>query len=1653
MELKQNKSKLQALNDYEIFGNSNNYSGSFLSATEKLYNLCSLIVPSTFLSPFAACVMLITSFLQLLSITLSLLYYNEMKAENLFLILQYLRIYPAIEDLNSFNLYVFSYSATIIVMSILILSMVYHFGFQTSASFSYYIPVIYWIGMLPMLEMLISPFKCQNLQEKYSINCYDFYHFIFMAISILYLLIWVVLIFFITLASTYSQFYKHDPYAHLPWNFELLYTLFRVVILFENQFLEIYPIRLITVAFLFAYASNLIWHTYPYYYPIVSLGFNSGVGLFIVGCLEMLFKYWCNTFNLKIENDIKFILILSILLGIGFYWHAFKWYSKVIVNKSITSVYEMDTRLHILINAATQGITFCEIQDYFLQIHDHLEATEQNSDTITNILNNSLNLISNTDNSLVSNIRNPILVGNKNNRQILNNIISIYELDKVFYKESIPFLIQMAAAYLHIKTNPQFAYSTIHEIECLNPNFMLRFSIHMMKLEIIQFMSNSLLKNTKNTGKNNGYEQVIQFEAEYYNMREKMTEQTSLRLEFWSSLRNKPSLNKLHKLGLHMIILNNQIKSSFDKLLSIYKDHIGMLRIYKSYYNNIIGDKEEVTLLKHRIKSALNEKTTKDFGQIFAEHTTVLIISSDQKIVRASRNAEKIFSYPPEFLQGHSVTMLMPHLLATQHAKFINEFCTKGIVCGETIDTFGMERNGYLIPLKISKKQFYSLKLGMLYIAAIEGPNKFQNVEKCIITDNKGIVGGITRKIGKKLNISPTVFVDKKINIDTLCESPEGKAVLGFEGELILRFWKNSVDTKFAKAEREQYLAKCEVTSIKCLGGLTLWRIKILKKIESLDKANGKKKNKIDKSMINSVSVIMKAVRKFRILAVRANLIKNPKPIIFESSPLYPARLELSGRKPIFKKNESGNLLALQKIDKNQTRMLGELKTFGEEMRTEYNSKIKSVKSTFLQTLSTNDNEIIKGSLKKATDKLIFANRLMKKSSKKPVETRSAASGRAMREVSDIRKKDIKNFYPGIVKCLKYITQLFIIAVLMLLTIRTGVSISINSRIVGYAPLMHQNGLRVNYIGHIALLIQELSLLYPNFDAQPIMDTNFRQNRYDYTDVLKQQKINGTVNEYKDYVVKNLVHSTNMLFDAIQYTDRRAREFSPELREVISPSKVSLDYTINNNKFSSVMPLRASLSTLIATATQIISEIEEGTYTNNDNLWRFAVINSVANILRWLRASLDIIVTDAQSYIKEQVTFSLAILLSLIGIYVTYLLILVPFLWSTSRNLESMLMMLLDIARQDIRNERDKVSKFMRKLNRESKLKNNKMDTSNNNYANYENDSDQENSKNFESEDQHNESSDHEKIEGKKHEGRRRKQQYIPYESNVWKVLFLFSLLSGFAIGVYIILDNFTKQGTELTAYKVIELKFLSRNSYANAYNLPYLYYYIISNKTGICGTGPCPTYLNSYFTLRIWEINEMQRFHKGNESILDPTYKKLYNDIMEGDLCVTSKLKKLPNCTTFLGGIMRQGAFQAGVRYNSLSQSFFRDIDSTTLTIENMRKLINDPRLIDIEVLYMEYMDAATNEITNHILENLPKELNDSIIKTAILMSVFVIMFITTTLCWLVWLIGFMKSSIFDTKSLLSNLPDEVILKNKSIYYYLSNASSSIQTISNKDE
>ncbi|MDR3548724.1 MAG: hypothetical protein P4M11_10755 [Candidatus Pacebacteria bacterium] len=1712
--------------DYTLFSTDPAVTCRLMSRKQRFFNMCGALISKAQLSPLTAAVLVFLSFAQVTAIVLE----SKFDYSNpLLKILRTLRLVTAVESVGSSLLYLVLLAIAVGGITANAVFIVIKYSCHSSpflAYFSYTVPHFYWALLLPVTELLISAFQCDDAgvnQIVLSVSCKGTVHVILMSVAGTMLGLWTVVAGTFVIVEGYSSPHKQDPFGHYPWYFEVLYVGLRVLYCVNLRLTKTNYLLVPLLAVTLLYFPSLLWKTYPYYYQKVAFSFAMGVLCTLVAVIAVGVELCAELFSSTIDGLLGLACVGFVLVSLLLCFSIGRWY-RVLMTTEPAEPLLIDAKIHVLRNVFLEGTRYISGQDTSLSMIKCGEdaAAEAESPKECKIIRRGKGR-----NTLSKGFqwgdkdRAEILLENKGRhisgatgynvevgRKRLVGLVAKYKLKD---RNDLHFAIQMSAIYLHIVGSAHMAYAVLTEVEKNDPGVLVQFSIHLLKEEIFA----AIEARKRKAGHKFGYssfQKVIQFQSEFANLRRKMVENASVRMDFWSHIKVRPSLNRIQTVGFTIMQLNCETKKSWEILNKLNPLYIPALKLYKSYAKNVLGDKEEVAQLERRIQQAAMERSWRPLtlGDLFSENVAVIIMSGeDSKIVRASRSIGRILLYDPKELTGRNISVLMPPVIGRQHKSFISNFygVNSGMAtCGKQFPTFALNRQGYIVPVRVAVQQLFSFALGMMYVGAMQVDPQYKD-DHYILTDTSGRICGITAKFCKKLRLSTTLIAERGLTLQNICIGFTERSLISLEDGITLKFvstaevfsevsrHRNVRAASLLEKQQEPMLTvKCEVTTLKYSIGLTLKAFKIGKSVG--ENGEGKKHRAvIGMAVMQTVNTVLRALRKFKALAIRAA--KNRAAGVPQTKRASLLKIaENTVQTPT--KSSSGVLPTGSRVDEERFKETQEplLSTTKEDLLTGSRgigarAGKKSSKKFFpqlLQKVIEGQEKLSKFTTANATDTLANAYVNTRTIESKDKKTKSSsATAKIMKGISELRKRNSSGVTPVSVSYLKVATGLFIFLVIVLLSIRVGVSIWLNKLIVDFAPMMTANDNRLSALGKLVECTELLSLYYSfNSTGRIMIDDSARFSRYDYTYIMKDYDAGAKYTSYKQYLIKKTQWAIDSLKTEQTYIQGHMQQYSSALTDRVNQFDIEISYVMNGHSFSTTMSVERVVYTMISTGLDFIDEISDGTYNSSEYMARTIVTNILGVVVSGMRMTAAEIVDEAYSKITLHDDFSTVSFICLLALYAVYLVVFVPFLCLSNRDLVAMLMLFLDISRRDLADQHERALSFIKKVYHNERqmgreyggdnegpidimsFENNGLgindkflseqqqlvDDDNNNNANGANKDGSAtanhsmNESGTELESSTEKAHHKQQLPGKerKHNDKRhrsgRERPYAKYQSNTWKLLLLFCTFSGCMIGVYFVLDYFSKSSTRVASYKISELKYLSRAVYANGYVLPYLYNYIMTNKTGNCAVSTCDSYLESHFKSRMSELEQMIVYHKGNVSLLSNAYDTYFSDIFENNPCTSTTLGAVTNCSTFMGGIFTSGTHEATVRMIDMALSLFYDFKRSTGTLDDIQEFVNDQRLIDIEVLDLQFDVPAFTLMINYLKSSLQDDLRSGIVQIACLFSLFVAGFLAISLGWLVWIVKLMLRSIYGTKSLLCNMPDDMIARNEPLCKYLLNGS-----------
>ena len=725
-----------------------------------------VLVPNSTITPLSSSILICISFLQFLS----LLVPSKMDGSEFIDIIQYFRIIPIISYSNSVYVYFFTLyfcSCFVLVLGLLLLSAIFFSNLFTYCFLKQIALPLFWVFYIPITECFFSIWWCNgNINTSIDgITCWQTPYYIHISLSGIIFILWIITSILITISCASAQ-NINNPFAHYPWNFELWYTFIRFILLAKNtpylpKTVDVY-ITLVFDLIILIYCLYTFLYTFPYYNRIVSISFAASfVTLAIVIIYYIIIYLFSQLIDINMTGG-NTCLICSFVVILPSSHFAWKRRVKILLSKKNTvNNEELDMQVHLLI----LGLFIKDVllKDLFL----FFQSFAHNSLTLSHQLD-----------------------------QEYKSILQQFIIYRLFSKNDLDInsvmLLQQARIHLLIFEDVYAAYLCIQDAEETEPGLLLEFELYCLKKEMMEH-----LKKRNKKEKQDFYE-IFYLENYKANLGKLLTETAQLHLDFWSELKEKRNLNILHKLGKKIVEHNWKAASLWKKISETRTDINEAVSLYSSFLLSIIGDKKAAEKVIRKIEKYTEVITTKEQTR---SKNSVSIIAFGSKlrfsiISSVSNGIKKVFGYQATALKGKKVTSLMPEIIAKHHNMMVKHNCKEKYMKGETIlSSFGLNRNGFIFPIKVKRQQAITLKFGLLLISNIQVDSSLAE-HNFILTDENGKLEGISKEVSEYLGITPENLREKEVNIKDICPTINEINLLELEGTQELTFIINNENLK-----------------------------------------------------------------------------------------------------------------------------------------------------------------------------------------------------------------------------------------------------------------------------------------------------------------------------------------------------------------------------------------------------------------------------------------------------------------------------------------------------------------------------------------------------------------------------------------------------------------------------------------------------------------------------------------------------------------------------------------------------------------------------------------------------------------------------------------------------------------------------------------
>lgn len=1550
----------------------------------KAFGLLQLFVPKRPPGTITAVAFIAVSFMQLLSLLLA----DDNAADEMYYsTFKYLRIVPLIISYNSVILYRIWLSFLTLLQIALFVCTCLAFFTRARVCASVCSRVshpLFWLLPIPAVETLCSAWECSK-NACISAHCWGALHIVELTLATLQGVLGLLLILPVTLAVSHSHVYSNDPFAHFPWSFEVVYAGARLVLAtstlsFWEKYLTVYymqPVNLI----LAGYFMMLLWNTFPYYNPKVSLAFATSL-IATTGTVtfEFIFLVFYNsTTQYKVcvvaVNYVLAFFLVKVLQPRRYY--------SVLVRKRELTPQETALKAYVL----TAGLLRGEREEVIPV------------EFVRSVVEKALNVA--LDCSLAK--------GQSENSVGLIRVkkFVIDLLDNKDWANNIGLSMQLARAYLHMAENSQAVSLQLLKMQSMHPNILWEFEIFRLREDLQEYIAQSADPEYKKGPTH--FSDVLLYELQYKAFCELLKTLGSAVLEFMNNVMLRPDFNVLYERGFEVLNKHHDVVKMWKKLAAVNPGNMEVASLYSSYLKNAMGySAEAAALIKETRKQEF--MLAQEIGERMSFTLTAVSImvsftkDKKTKILRASQNVSRLFGYARRGLVGKDLEILMPHTIAKNHGRFVKHHLTHGKHSNfEAIETFGIDINGYIFPLRVEAQEFFSLKYGLIYTGIMEKVQE-ESVEY-LVTDGAGLIEGISKELSKILSLTPIMIVNEKKMIQEYCPDLKGKEYHSIEGQskytFVIPGYLESAKAKFNPGD-SIILSKLDNYFLKSRNESA--RIQCYCIVENFTYGEEQVFMKAFKFPSIGRTEILDSAAEHRICI--SPEIREDDTKIGRSSCSYTPR----ANQFIDLARDKGGLAAEEKLlvspEVSPRRGKEEVKVL----------ESKDVTNTLDEASSA--FELLKGSnMKGNAGEKVLRNEIQM--------TRNELA-ELNKKLARLKELKYSNFNSTTLKHLRLFVGGMLIVLLSFLLANMILSVMYNSMFYTIAKLILRNTERTAALGNIGQATYRLDLYNIRLTSGiPIIDLDL----WNQFDTLIED---AGATTHQLYLLKIMEQNIESLIRTQYFVMENIDGFSKENRELVEPSSLLVvnEYQPAAGEYHDMYErVSFSESTLrvVSHAQRIVSmgdAVESNFLPSLSagfilNTIFFMLADSNANAVTGLQNEF----THYQSIINNAATCLLIATGAILGIVA---LVIFPLIYVNYKDRVAAMQLFTQVSKADVKEQISSVAGFLHELRAHT---NEKEEAAEEEAASL---------KKIEAlnlEDAQ-ETEDYKETDGLKKNKSSRKAsamvQYTPLRIPIWYIIILFLLFGGILIGLDFAYTTTIEKNIKTIFNQNREMHMLAHGVSFYSYNLVYLSLYILGNQTEVCSVEGCDRVKTS-IAERVSNLAGIMSIHNQNQNILPAAYNELFDNIFENNPCETVEyFASVRNCSKALDGIYTQGQYSAAINALNQMASLKNDVDSQVLDIELIIAYLNDPRQRDLEILSAKFLQPACWMLCTSLLET-----TESLTSKNLRVSLWSFVGITLAVIILsllggCWLLSHIKLSMFYAAAVPGYLPPAFIRSNQ---------------------
>lgn len=279
---------------------------------------------------------------------------------------------------------------------------------------------------------------------------------------------------------------------------------------------------------------------------------------------------------------------------------------------------------------------------------------------------------------------------------------------------------------------------------------------------------------------NLNFEELMQYESNFLQMERTIHSFASTLSVYYSNiLDERPDFSTLFNHSAKLTAYKQEIQEIY------LKNHANprTIVLYKEYLLGLLFTEEEevhlsklLTIKQEKIQNYKRDgRLIYDVELMYNENSILIQISTTNtnlgNIYKANKGAAKYLGYSVEELESSNINVIMPKRIHENHDQYLKNYMEsgRGNVLYVERRLFLRKKNGFLSYISLITKPMFDLRENIFKFVGYMQPLKDEY--ELIVTDETGIIDGMSRKLGLKLKIFPQQFEKEKIYIQSLCPS------------------------------------------------------------------------------------------------------------------------------------------------------------------------------------------------------------------------------------------------------------------------------------------------------------------------------------------------------------------------------------------------------------------------------------------------------------------------------------------------------------------------------------------------------------------------------------------------------------------------------------------------------------------------------------------------------------------------------------------------------------------------------------------------------------------------------------------------------------------------------------------------------------------